>query len=285
MDTYLVRLTCRSPYLTPWRSCTLWGRLSWIVADGRLPGWSIQDWIECYRAGIPPLVVGDAFPYDAVPVPALYLATATGPQKRPKTLLWPDWLELCQSGDWPESPQSHKAHRVERMHVVIARDSGTTVDGGLRTEAGEWPAKGLVLLAQVDETLGESGLRVLMEELCKDGWGQGRTYGYGHIELTSIEPIDRPQRTGQVATLGHCHPTDDLPEVGYWRWTGVPVRPHDQDSRRGEKQFFTMMLLPGACFAAQTGERVGQAIRIEGRPDYRHYGIAPTWPVMEVIRA
>jgi hypothetical protein len=281
MQTFLVRLGCRSPYLTPWRNCTLWGRLTWIVADGRLPRWSIEDWIEYTREGIPPLVVGDAFPFDAVPVPATYQVAASGPMKRPKTLPWTDWLRLCQAGKWPADGAKVVTSRAERMHVVIGRDTGTTVEGGLRTESGEQPAKGLLIVAQVDDALGERGLRTLIDELCMEGWGQGRTYGYGHIRLDSITPIDRPEPTGWSVTLGHCHPTDDLPEDGYWRWAGVPVRRHDPQTRMGPIQEFTAMLSPGATFAADR-DWIGTSLQPADRPNYLHYGLAPTWPVAGV---
>lgn len=289
MQTYLVRLRCLSPYLTPWRNCTLWGRLSWIVADGRLPGWTIEDWIEVTRNGQPPVVVGDGFPTNAVPVPALFLATATGTEKRPKTLTWDDWTVLSTFRRWPERREHAGAiARVERMHVVLSRDTGTALlledpdkpekrRGQLRTEIGEQPSE-LIILAQVDDILGPEGLETLMRELCKDGWGQGRTYGYGNVELISVEATERPAPTGWVATLGHCHPTEDLPREGYWRWTGVPVRPHDVASRRGATESFTTMLLPGASFASDD-PTAGRSVGIDDRKDYLHVGLAPTWPI------
>lgn len=292
METYLVRLKPRSPYLTPWRNCTLWGRLTWIVADGRLPGWDIDTWIARYKAGMPPLVVGDAFPEEAVPVPALRLATANGTEKRPKTLPWEDWKKLCASGDWPpEIAQVRAQPKVERMHVVMSRATGTALllddpekpdkkRGQLRTEVGDQPET-LILLAQVNDTLGKAGLETLIRELCLDGWGQGRTYGYGHIESLGIEDAVRPAPTGWVATLGHCHPTSGLPQDGYWRLTGVPVRPHDAETRRAqESQQFTTMLLPGASFA--TDELfIGQSLSSDARANYLHGGLAPTWPLQK----
>lgn len=289
MQTYLVRLRCRSPYLTPWRNTTLWGRLAWIVADGRLPGSTIVDWIDLTREGSPLLVVGDAFPSDAFPVPAIYLARTDGAGKKPKTLPWKNWLDLCRTGTWPElSAEIRSLPRVERAHVVLSRESGAALliedperpeekRGQLRTEIG-WQPLELMVVAQVDDTLGRAGLETLMVELCKDGWGQGRTYGYGHVELAGIEEVERPAPTGWVATLGHCHPTDDLPQEGFWRWTGVPVRPHDPNSRKGEREFFATMLLPGASFACDAAA-IGRAVGLPHQDRGVQMGVAPTWPV------
>lgn len=294
MENYLVRLKPQSPYLTPWRSCTLWGRLSWIIADGRLPGWDIQTWIGCYREKMPPLVVGDAFPADAVPVPALYLASAKGPEKRPKSLPWEDWKTLCAMGAWPQKRERARAlPKVERSHVVLSRETGAALllddpekpdkkRGQLRTDIG-WQPEELILVAQVDDALGKAGLETLIRELCKDGWGQGRTYGYGHVQLGDIEKLEVPPATGWVTTLGHCHPTDDLPHEGFWRWTGVPVRPHNPSTRKGPEQHFTTMLLPGASFETES-PFIGRTISWNGRDDYLHYGLAPTWPIPQATQ-
>lgn len=298
METYVVRLQCRSPYLTPWRNCTLWGRLCWIISDGRLPAWDIDTWLDWYREGIPPLVLGDAFPADGVPVPAAFLALSRqrivhslpeGMESPPKTLPWDDWKTLCDTGKFPPTARrpkdedadvlaakNGKVHRAERMHVVMDRETGRATDGGLRSELGFQPDE-LLFVAKVDSALGKQGLETLLRELCLEGWGQGRTYGYGHVEFLGIESVESPQPTGWAVTLGHCHPTDDLPDEGYWRWTGVPVRPHDPATRKAPDQHFTTMLLPGACFAADKSF-IGRTIPLDGRSDYLHYGLAPTWP-------
>ncbi|WP_428939776.1 hypothetical protein [Fontivita pretiosa] len=282
MQSYLVRFECRSPYLTPWRSCTVWGRLSWIIASGAVAGWNIQDWIAFHNEGEHLLIVGDGLPYDAIPVPAVFLANASGPHKRPKTLAWPQWLELCRTGAWPtDSSRPHLPHEVQRQHVRISRATGTALEGQLRTERGQWPSEGIAMAVLVDDALGADGFRKMLDVLCAEGWGYGRSYGYGHIELRSIEPLSRPAPTGYVATMGHCHPTDNLPQQGWWRWSGVPVLAHDPATRRAILPHrFTTMLAPGATFATDQ-IYLGQTLETEIGPirNYLHAGIVPTWPV------
>lgn len=291
MTPYLVHLKCVSPYLTPWRSCTLWGRLSWIVASGGLKGWTIERWIAAYDADTPPLVVGDGLPFDAVPVPHLLLESAdvdeagkeaqnNHPKSKPKTLTWDSWQTYVQSGQYPADSKDLTMVREDRTHVVLDRSSGTALEGQLRTESGDQPRQGIFFIALVDDSLGEAGLRELVNALCKEGWGYGRSYGYGALDLYGMKPISLPSRGDYMVTLGHCHPDDSLPQEGAWRWTGVRVRPHDAESRKGPKEFFTTMLRPAACFKGQS-ERgwVGRMMRMDGRSDYRHYGLAPVWPL------
>ena len=276
MDTYLVRLRPVSPYLTPWRNCTLWGRLAWIVQSGHLPGWDIARWVGLTPEGLPPVIVGDAFPVDAVPVPAKFRQGSTRAHKDFKVLPWDSWQALCASGVWPKLDQPTPTPRIERMHVSMNRSSGSSMEGGLRTEIGSQP-KELLVVVQSNE-MDQTGLELLFQELCIEGWGANRSSGYGQLQFESVEAIARPADTGWIVALGHVHPTDDLPEQGYWQWTGVPVRPHDAQSRQGRQDYFATMLGPGASFPTNA-HHIGRTIEWEGRKDYRHFGIAPTWPV------
>lgn len=283
MQPFLVRLECRSPYLTPWRNCTLWGRVCWSIASGGVRGWAIRDWIDLCREGLPPLVVSDGLPEGAVPVPAAFLARAKGPAKAPKTLPWRQWLDLCRTGAWPEPlPSRSNGREAARQHVVINRTTGTALEGQLRTEKGTWPEGDILLVVLADGSLGREGLESVFEVLCTEGWGYGRSYGYGQIALRSIEALDWPAATGAVATLGHCHPADDFPREGFWRWSGVPVRRHDPQTRRGPRAEFARMLAPGATFAWEAAPRtVGKILYepMEGGDHFAHCGLAPAWPI------
>jgi hypothetical protein len=253
------------------------------VAAGALPEWSLDRWLGAYRRGRPPLVAGDGLDAANVPVPAAMLARATGPAKRPKTLPWDAWTGLCATGEWPAQAERRETRIVERTHVSISRESGTGIEGKLRTEKGELPPSGILIHTLVDGELGEPGLRRLVNGLCAEGWGQGRSYGYGSIDLDSIEEPAVPEPTGWVVTLGHMHPEDALPKEGYWRWTGVPVLAHHPETRRALLPHrFATMLLPGACFPAPGGcPYLGACADADIReiPDYLHYGLAPTWPI------
>ncbi len=282
MKHYLIRIECKSPYLTPWRNCTIWGRLCWIVKNGVVPGWNIDDWINAYKGGDPPLIIGDGLPFNAIPVPSVFLANADGARELPKTLSWARWLELCRTGVMPvDENDKTKIHKTARMHVTIDRSTGTAIDGQLRAERGDLPVDGIVILALLGDNLDFENFEKLFGELCIEGWGYGRSYGYGQCELYNIEPIARPESTGNVVTTGHCHLDDNLPQIGFWRLTGAPVLAHDPDTRRALLPHrFTTMLEPGATF--QTDDRyLGKTVSAElpGHEDYLHYGLAPAVPV------
>lgn len=284
MGAYVVRIRCESPYLTPWRNGTLWGRMAWAAASGAVPGWAGEDLAVWAGMGELPLVVGDAFPYDEVPVPAACLARSDGAAKRPKALPWPDWLRLCADGTWPDAPAA-PAHEVERTHVSLSRETGAAIDGQLRSEVGWQPPEGVVFVAILSEEMDEAAFRALLEVLCAEGWGYGRSYGYGALALRSVERVEPPPDGAHRVALGHLHPTDDLPAEGWWRWASVPVLPHDPATRRAILPHrYAAMLAPGATFAAgdaASGGRFGRVITpdIPGHPGYAHYGVAPAWPV------
>lgn len=283
MRRYLARFRCGSPYLTPWRSPTVWGRLTWAVASGAVQSWSIGDWLDAYESGLPPVVVGDGFPESAVPVPAACLARHRGTEKPPGTLAWRDWLALCATGEWPAGARAVPVPAAERTHVTMNRATGTGERGMLRTEHGDWPER-MVLPLWADDSVGEDAVRALLAVLAAEGWGHGRSYGYGHIVLEGVEALAAPADAGHYVLLGHCHPTADLPEEGHWRWAGVPVLAHDPATRRAIlPQRFVTMLGPGATFPSSGGVPAfaGEVVstRLPGHDRYLHHGLAPAWPV------
>ena len=286
MNHYLIHIECRSPFLTPWRSPTLWGRLCWLVKSGVLDNWTIDTWINAFMDSSPPLILSDGLPIHAVLTPAVFLATADAAQEIPKTLPWEKWLELCITGEIPETEKNQRHEpkmetKVARQHIKMDRATGTTIEGALRTERGDMPLDGILIMAQTDDSLGTESLKILFETLCIEGWGYGRNYGYGQIALRSIEEFIRPPGTGNVVTLGHCHPTDDLPRDGFWRLTGVPVLVHDTQTRHALLPWrFASMLSPGATFHADDLS-IGKIISslIDGNNNHLHNGLVPTLPV------
>ncbi|NUL81827.1 MAG: hypothetical protein HUU60_03770 [Armatimonadetes bacterium] len=278
-----VDLICASPYLTPWRNATLWGRLTWGVANGAAKGWTIEKWLQAYEENRPPLVVSDGFPKEAVPVPALYQAELPHKGKKPKTLPWAAWLELCKNGAWPDVKEE-EVPELNRTHVMIGRETGTVGEAALRTEKGWHPKDGILIVAMLSDDLSEDDFRSLVNYLCFEGWGYGLSYGYGAIDLNGIYPLDRPDAGHCVAALGHIHPTDDLPADGYWRWTGVPIRRRDNPALGNQGQLaFAPMLATGSSFPlGHDRASVGELRKpdTDSNSKYVHYGLAPTWPLM-----
>src|SRR5436309_4450718 len=61
METYQVRLALRAATGTPWQADTLFGHLCWQLRyqEGAQ---AVEDFLELYRLGEPPLVLSDGFP-------------------------------------------------------------------------------------------------------------------------------------------------------------------------------------------------------------------------------
>ncbi len=298
MEWIRATFECRSPYLFPGRNCTLWGRLCWIVAEGGLDGVSLDDWFQSYESGEPYVVVGDLLPYGEMPTPALYRAAA-GLEDVPKSYPLSDWENAIRAGrlSGTKNGQDLAVVAVERTHVSLSRSKGSAAEGALYTAEGWYSPGGMVLYALAHEGIGAPGVQKLLEALCEEGWGLRRNVGYGQLKLISCEPMESPKFEGNdlFVTLGHIHPTEDLPAEGWWRWTGVPVIPHDPDSRRAmidperednhplSRYHFTTMLQPGATFrGAPQQPFAGAVLKYQaGNRTLYHYGMSPVLPIAE----
>lgn len=292
MNHFLILIKCRSPYLTPWRSCTIWGRICWLIKSGVIDGWTIDRWMQESMSDSPPLIVSDGLPVHGLPTPAAFLACAGVDQDIPKTVHWDYYQDLCMTGDPSVLPDKQPSDiRVSRQHVMMDRATGSTIDGQLRTERGVLAPEGIMIIVQSD-SLDRNKLLTIFKALCREGWGYGRNYGYGQLALEFVSDYSRPRSTGSVVTLGHCHPTEDLPKNGFWRFTGVPVLAHHPEARRPKmvhdsdkdtakpEWLFASMLAPGATFQTDA-QHLGKVIssQIDGNDNHLHNGLVPTLPV------
>lgn len=301
MEWTLTRLNCRSAYLTPGSNSRLWSRLCWAVASDALPGLTLEDWFASYEAGDPLVVVGDLIPEVSFPVPAMYRASRWNDEP-PVSLPYPVWEEVVRSGRLQQRPPtSPNVHAVERTHVSLSRSTGRAAEGALYSQHGWYAPGGFLLFALVDDLIGIDGFRQLLEAVCLEGWGARRNVGYGEISIETCEPVVPPSSTAFAMTLGHIHPTPELPTEGWWRWAGAQVVPHDPDTRAAliapdrltnhplHRYHYTTMLEPGATFATggELGrEYFGSVLRYEvGETSLYHYGMAPLYPVATLEEA
>src|SRR4051812_18367196 len=72
METYRLRLSLRTATGTPWQADTLFGHLCWHLRYQE-DAQAVEDFLELYRLGEPPLVLSDGFPGspDLLPRPLL----------------------------------------------------------------------------------------------------------------------------------------------------------------------------------------------------------------------
>ena len=289
MNWFEVRVRPLAPFRTQWRNDTVWGRLTWAVAQGVLPGWSIQRWLQGYREQQPPLVVGDGFPASSFPLPAAWKTLhAAEAEKPPEYITFAEFVRLA-SGGKPPIARGRPPADASRLHVSLSRETNTAAEGSLRVEqaytthaeTGETPEP-ILIHTLTSQDLGQKELEALWQHLAMEGWGKRRSVGYGAFELIGITPAQTPQNGDAFLTLGHCLPTPDLPREGLWRWTGIEAIPHDPVSGLAIlPKMFTLALRPGACFhQPPTREWTGRMLLhpLEKNQDYMKYGLAPCWP-------
>lgn len=268
--------------------------MTWAVASGALPGLTVEDWLSSYDSGEPLVIVGDLIPADAFPVPAGYRAKQLE-QELPAALPHDAWQQLVSKGrldaDVRPNPGSLAA---SRDHVAISRSTGKAADGALYSHHGWYARNGFVLYALVHGMLTVGDFATLLGYVCEEGWGIRRNVGYGAIAIESCDRFDPSAESRLGVALGHVHPTKDLPTVGWWRWAGVSVVPHDPISRGAliaadrttnqplHRYHYTTMLAPGATFAFDEAvpSYAGTVLRyrVDGTMLY-HYGLSPLLPV------
>lgn len=272
--------------------------MTWAVASGALPGFTVEDWIDSYNSGEPLVVVGDLIPADAFPVPAGYRAKKWD-REPPESLPYDAWQHLVSSGTLAaERRCDERLLAGSRDHVSISRSVGKAAEGALYSHHGWYAQHGFILYALVNELLTVDEFKTILQCVCDEGWGIRRNVGYGALVLESCDAIDPPVSESQWAmALGHVHPTQDLP-AGWWRWTGVSVVPHDPDSRGAiiapdrmtnhplHRYHYTTMLAPGATFAfdGAAPRYAGTVIRypVDGKM-LHHYGMSPLYPVEKPV--
>jgi hypothetical protein len=287
----LIHIQCLSPYLTPWRAPTLWGRLAWIIAEGAIQDWDIKTFITLYRENQPPLILSDGLPKDAIPIPLHWLsAWAEKTSKLPKTLPW-DTLNAQRQNPPPHPPEAEdKSERGEReialWRTAIDRATGKATEGALRSDHGWLAPEGILVFALVHDILSDETLQELFQILSVEGWGNMRSSGNGAFKVQSIQDFNPsiPDPDGFML-LAHCHPTEDMPPEGLWKVNSIPVLPHHPDTKRPIGPLpptrRTVMIAPGASFKEKQPEPFYGTVLFSSsiHSDYLHYGIAPALPI------
>ncbi|GMV36332.1 MAG: hypothetical protein AMXMBFR61_08400 [Fimbriimonadales bacterium] len=286
MNWYEVQITPLAPFRTPWRNDTIWGRLTWAVAQEAIASWNIHRWLQAYRDGNPPLVVADGFPRTGFPLPAAWHTLPTKDDHKPPEVITFEELTRLSKGNGHPIESGQPLRPSSRLHVSLSRSTGCAVDGSLYVADAYLPPEDVPIsvVTLLDHGLTPRDLEALWQHVASEGWGKGRSTGYGAFRLDGVTPLEPPaQDANGFVTLGHIIPNDDLPLDGLWRWSGIKTVPHDPDT--GLTMFpplFSVALRPGACFREKPPRQwTGRMLLhpLEGHPNYTRYGLAPAWPI------
>lgn len=202
--------------------------VTWARAHG--PEALQRDLLEPWLSNEPPYVISDAFPGDALPVPA-NLALQDWPEeqrKEVKRLRWlsPAGFASVQKGDKPELAEGRQSSVRDgiRLRNSVSR-AGNSVggDGGqlfpVPYSALTAPHEGLSIYAR-----GHDGLDMLVESLTLlglTGYGADASVGHGGFDIIG-DPEPCPeladvQGANGFVTLSTFQPSMGDPPDGVWR--------------------------------------------------------------------
>lgn len=301
METYRVRLKLRAATGTPWHADTVFGHLCWQLRyqEGQA---AVEELLELYRLGEPPLVLSDGFPGtpDLLPRPLLPLgarAGTAGPlaaqreearrQKDARDVAWltPDEFRRVAAGEAvlpaPKSVPSATGTLKNQINRATATTGGADEDAAghlYEFEELYWPE--VAVYARVAEGCLDLAQR-LFAGLAASGYGRRKSIGYGEIESVSWEPCDDfapPPGANGFVSLSHFVPAGDDPTDGWWRLRMKYGRLGEAAS--AETPPFKrplVQLAPGATFRAEP-VRPWYGRLVEGvhpaRPEVVQYGLA-----------
>ena len=259
----LVRLKLRpiGVWTTPWQADSLLGALacSWARSYGQEA--LRRDFLDPWLASEPTFVISDAFPADALPVPAgvpLWWDWPLDKRKEVKKQRWMTMDDFCrvQRGERPD---------LEKLPVLIRNNvrlrnsiSRTTETTGKRGELFEVPYSNLNgpdMHLTIYSRASQRGLDVLMqalEILGRTGYGADASVGHGGFEPEKApracpEFADVPAADGFIS-LSTCQPAATDPTDGFWR---IFIKHGKLAPEFHEKAVFKrpqVMLEVGACF-------------------------------------
>ena len=266
MDS-LVRLRLRplGVWTTPWQADSLLGALacSWVRSHGQKALY--KDFIDPWLAGEPMFVVSNAFPEDALPVPAgvpLWWDWPPDKRKVVKKQRWTTLTDFCriQHGKRPELEEPPVLIRDHvRLRNSMSRATDTTGEGGGLFEVPysslNGPDKHLIIYCRASQ----HGMDVLMRAvkmLERTGYGADASVGHGSFELEGEPQVcselsDVPDADGFIS-LSTYQPAVADPTDGFWR---IFVKHGKLAPEFHDKAVFKrpqVMLEAGACF--RTGD-------------------------------
>ena len=277
----LVRLRLRplGVWTTPWQADSLLGALacSWMRSRGQAA--LRNDLLEPWLAGQPPFVLSDAFPGDALPVPAgVPVWWEWSPEQR-KAIKKRRWTTLA---DFRRIQRQEKQTTLEETRIVIrdqvrlrnsiSRATDTTGDGGTlfevpyshlsRQVVPGAPTDDFDIIDTPDGHLAvyvrasSRGMDILLqalEMLGRTGYGADATTGHGGFErLDEVQSCpelsDVPGADGFIS-LSTYQPATGDPTDGFWRvfvkYGKLAPEFHDRGAIFKRPQ---VMLEAGACF-------------------------------------
>jgi len=266
MRLYRTVIELSSASASPWQADTLFGHLCWSLARCKGEA-ALNDFLEPYRQGQPPVLLSDGFPSGYLPrpragVPLEGHSTLPKPErvKRYRELkdrIEARWLTLEEFNRARRGETVMPGQQPEPQERVVSKnqiDRWTNTAGG---EGGQlydftelWlPALDIYWrIAEGYEPL----VREFLEDLQRTGYGKRKSVGYGQIEAFTVEPFNEfeevPDANGFV-TLANFVPAASDPTEGFWMTRVKYGKLGEEAAVRGQPfKRPLIQLAVGSCF-------------------------------------
>ncbi len=286
MLTYRVTLRPRSATLSPWQADTLFGHLCWLVLYREGEG-ALNDLLDRYRQGAPPLLFSNGFPEGCLPRPLLpspgipteatkrARVRAMQEAKAGKGVRWvsPDEFDAFRRGERVTLGPRPKLviERTELKNQINRLTFGTTpVEDGsaggnlydvnelayVRVSGPERIGLNVCVYVRAQDEAWAEKAREWLEELSQGGYGAKKASGYGHFEVAGWDPFASfdqplPDANGFIS-LSNWVPARQDPSDGFYT-TMVKYGKLGEELARSDNpfKFPLIMLAAGSSFRAQ----------------------------------
>jgi len=234
MEWYRVNLASESWVASAWQSDTIWGHLCWCLRYGFGED-ALQNFIDAYEQGAPPLLVSNGFPGDYLPRPIVpEMKAETGQSldtlreefRRNKelkgvNLLTADEFTKAIKGErfYPVPKDDIEARTVVLKNQINRLTSTTGVEGTgqlFSFEQYRWESISIYLKVAdgfVDKT------RELFQHLAQSGYGKRKAVGYGQVRLVEFgrySGFPSVVDANGFISLSNFTPSTQDPSTGYW---------------------------------------------------------------------
>ncbi|RLC96208.1 MAG: hypothetical protein DRI40_03820 [Chloroflexi bacterium] len=238
MNWYRVILQMQSWTASAWQADTIFGHLCWgmryLYGEKEL-----EDFLEWYHEGVPPLLLSNGFPGDLLPRPLLppspehgspslqqqKEAFDRGKKTKAVTHLSPEQFAQAirgeEIGDLPQGPQQQRIAEQRRVTLKnqISRLTGTTGEEGQLFPFEEFYWDTVTVYLKLEQGFLDTAQR-LFEYLRDAGYGKRKSVGYGqvkHLTLESFPGFPSPQDANGFISLSNFVPARHDPTTGNWR--------------------------------------------------------------------
>lgn len=223
MKVYRIRLKAYSPTLSPFQADTIFGHLCWMVAcQGGYK--SVEEFLEPFKAGIPPFVISDGFPAGYLPKPLSLDFSIKDPVER-KEMKKIDYLPseyFCHAINGTSFEPSGLELPIQKKsttsHNAISRITNTTVEGSLYSlEEAFIPQVDIYIKVKDEEW--KNKLKGLFEDLSQSGYGKKKSIGKGQFCIEDIldPPFSEVKDANAFVTLSSFCPREDDPTEGIYK--------------------------------------------------------------------